>query len=50
MAYWPLRSLNLEVIAPTYRDFEDGLNKVRELLEGGLMTDISSLGTQWVVQ
>ena len=30
----PLRSLNLEVAAPAYRDFEDGLNKVRELLEG----------------
>ncbi len=30
----PLKSLNLEVIAPTYRDFEDGLNKVKELLEG----------------
>lgn len=30
----PLKSLNLEVIAPTYKDFEDGLNKIRELLEG----------------
>lgn len=30
----PLRSLNLEVVAPAYRDFEDGLNKVRELMSG----------------
>ena len=29
-----LRSLNLEVVTPTYRDFEDGFSKVRELLEG----------------
>ncbi len=29
-----MKSLNLEVIAPTYKDFEDGLNKIRELLEG----------------
>ncbi len=30
----PLKALNLEVITPTYRDFEDGLNKVSELLRG----------------
>lgn len=28
----PLRSLNLEVVTPQYRDFMDGLNKVQELV------------------
>jgi dipeptidyl aminopeptidase/acylaminoacyl peptidase len=31
----PLRSLGLEVLTPSYRDFEDGLNKLSELLKGG---------------
>jgi dipeptidyl aminopeptidase/acylaminoacyl peptidase len=31
----PLRALNIEVLAPSYRDFEDGLNKVSELIKGG---------------
>ncbi|MGC8542691.1 MAG: alpha/beta hydrolase family protein [Vulcanisaeta sp.] len=29
----PLKSLNLEVLAPFYRDFEDGLNKVTDILK-----------------
>ncbi|MCG2863077.1 MAG: alpha/beta fold hydrolase [Vulcanisaeta sp.] len=31
----PLKSLGLEVLTPSYRDFEDGLNKLSELLKGG---------------
>jgi len=29
----PLKSLNLEILAPSYRDFEDGLNKVTDILK-----------------
>jgi len=29
----PLKSLNLEIITPTYRDFEDGLHKINELIQ-----------------
>ena len=31
----PLRSLGFEVLTPSYRDFEDGLNKLNELLKSG---------------
>lgn len=45
----PLGSLGLEVMSPTYRDFEDGLNKVNEILgkvnEGLIVAGHSMGGT-----